>query len=455
MSRFRRAAHNAASGYAALIAGSIFSLATLPLALHYLEKEQFGLERFGLWTLMSSIAGYLSLIDLGMSNSVARLLIDHKDDRETDAYATMIRTGWLVLTVQALIILAAGFAIAPALSGILRIPQHLDREFVLLVRWQAVILAFSFFARIFSHLLYAHQRVDVINYGQMLMLVVNFLAMWLFFAKFRQGVFSLVWAGALGTLVTTLLIIIVCLWLRLIPGRIFSCRASWPQFVTLFAYGKDVFLIAVGGQLILASQSMVITNRLGLGAAAIWYAGTRVLNLLNLAIWRVCDSTGPGLSEMIARGEQTLLRDRFKTIVVLTASISGFAAVSYALCNSTFVWVWTSFSKQSAVAWPAHNDLLLGLWAIVSAILHCHNSLVTLTKEIHFMRYVFFIEGLVFVTAAWFSAAFGGLPAVILCSLVCSILFSGAYGLWRVVHYFHLPLREVALEWQRPMKIMD
>jgi O-antigen/teichoic acid export membrane protein len=434
-----------------LIAGSVYSLATLPLALHYLEKEQFGLERFGLWTLMSSIAGYLSLIDLGMSNSVARLLIDHKDDLQTDAYSTMIRTGWLVLTVQALIILAAGFAIAPALGQLLRIPPYLQHEFVVLVRWQTGILAFGFFVRIFSHLLYAHQRMDVINYGQMLMLAVSFVAMWVFFAKFRQGVFSLVWGGALGTLSATLLVVIVCLWLQLVPSGIVSCRASWPQFVALFAYGKDMFLIAVGGQLILASQSMVITNRLGLNAAAVWYAGTRVLNLLNLALWRVCDSAGPGLSEMIARGEQTLLRDRFKTIVVLTASISGFAAVSYVLCNSNFVWVWTSFSKHSPVSWPASNDILLGVWVVVSAILHCHNSLVALTKEVRFMRYIFFLEGLVFVTAAWLAARPGGLFAVIVCSVLCSVIFSGSYGLWRVTRYFHVPLREVALNWQIPM----
>src|SRR5207302_8919311 len=140
-------------------------------------------------------------------------------------------------------------------------------------RWQVAILAFSFFVRIFSHLLYAHQRVDIINYSQILMLTVSFLAMWLFFSRFHQGVFSLIWGGALGSLAATLLIVIVCLWSRFIPSSIVRCRARWPQFLALFAYGKDIFLISVGAQLILASQTMVITNRLGLGAAAVWYAG--------------------------------------------------------------------------------------------------------------------------------------------------------------------------------------
>src|SRR5436190_22696386 len=105
MSRFRRVVHGAASGYAALITASVFSLAVVPLALHYLRSK----ERFGLWTLMSTISGHLSLIDLGMSGSVARLLIDHKDDPQRGAYGSLIKTGWLVLAVQAVIIFCCGF----------------------------------------------------------------------------------------------------------------------------------------------------------------------------------------------------------------------------------------------------------------------------------------------------------------------------------------------------------
>jgi len=109
MPRFRRVLHGAASGYVLLIITSLYSLASVPLALHYLSKE-----RFALWALMAGIGGYLSLIDLGMSNSVARLLIDHKDLREGGTYGSLIKTGWLVLVVQAGIVFLAGFGLAPA-----------------------------------------------------------------------------------------------------------------------------------------------------------------------------------------------------------------------------------------------------------------------------------------------------------------------------------------------------
>ena len=47
MSRLKRAIHGVASGYVMLAATAVCGLASVPVALHYLSKEQFGL-----WALM-------------------------------------------------------------------------------------------------------------------------------------------------------------------------------------------------------------------------------------------------------------------------------------------------------------------------------------------------------------------------------------------------------------------
>ena len=125
MSRFRRVVHSVASGYGVLVATAFFGLASVPLALHYLTKDQFGL-----WALMSGIGMYLTLVDLGMSASVARLLVDHKDERGSGAYGGLIQTGWLVLVVQGAFIFMTGAVIAPWLSRLLRIPAGLEQDFI-------------------------------------------------------------------------------------------------------------------------------------------------------------------------------------------------------------------------------------------------------------------------------------------------------------------------------------
>src|SRR5437879_10705518 len=128
-----------------------------------------------------------------------------------------------------------GFAIAPSLGCLLNIPSHLTSDFVVIMRLQTTLLALNFCVRIFSHLLYAHQRMDIINYGQILMLATGFVALWLCFVL-RQGVFSLVWASFFSTVVATLLLFLACLRLRLIPFNFFSSKASKTHFVNLLSY---------------------------------------------------------------------------------------------------------------------------------------------------------------------------------------------------------------------------
>jgi O-antigen/teichoic acid export membrane protein len=427
-----------------LIATAVYALISIPLALHYLSKEEFGL-----WGLMASISSYLSLIDLGMSGSVARLLIDYKDDAHGGKYGALIKTGWLVLAVQGLLIFVLGWIMAPLLSTLLKIPAGLEGQFIPLMRWQGTILALSFALRLFSHLLHSHQRLDITNYIQIGTLAIMFGAQWMFFDH-GSGVFSLVWAMLISTICGGIASWFATWKLHFYPKTGGWGQASWKHFVELFAYGKDLFLVAVGTQLIMASQTMIITRRLGLESAAAWYAGTRAFNLVCQALWRIMIVSAPALSEMMVRGEQGKLEERFKHILVVSASLSGVAAVAFAACNSLFVNVWTGLSGHQSIAWPARNDVLLGVWMILLSLVTCHNYLVLISKQIRFMRFVYFIEGAVYVGMAWYLSAWG-LPAVIACSVICTAFFTYFYGMWRSSRYFDASLVQVGFTWLWPM----
>src|SRR5207249_3034611 len=146
------------------------------------------------------------------------------------------------------------------------------------------------------------QRLDIFNYCQLAMLAPCFGLLWVLFHA-GHGVFSLVWTTLLGSACTALLSLAACWRLGFFPRGSDWGRPSWRSFRELFDYGKDLFLIAVGTQLIMASQTLIITRRLGLGASAAWYAGTRAFNFISPAIWRIADMSAPAFSEMIARGE--------------------------------------------------------------------------------------------------------------------------------------------------------
>jgi O-antigen/teichoic acid export membrane protein len=315
-----------------------------------------------------------------------------------------------------------------------------------MMRWQVATLAFTFTVRIFSYMLQAHQQMYLINYMDTARLIAGFFVLWGFFHA-GYGVLSLVWTNMLSALAGAVVLFAYCCRLGLFPSPGTWGHVSGRQFRELFAYGKDLFLVGVGAQLILASQRMIISRRLGLEAVTMWGIGTRMFSLVSQVIWRAFDVSCPALAEMMVRGERELLRDRYRSLVIATASLAGAAAIGYALCNHPFVTIWT----HHRVDWPSSNDVLMAVWLIFMTVVHCHNCFVLLTKRTRAMPYVFFAEGLVFVVCAFLTIRWGGFPAMIVCSMVCSGAFSGGYGIWRVSDYFKLPIRQVALGWLAPM----
>ena len=117
MSRLKNFSRNLATSYLQLGVNVVYSLVSVPLILHFLPKAEFGL-----WAVLVQLMSYLSLLDLGMTSAVARLLVDHKDDRANGVYGSFIKTAMLVSLAQALMILVLVLCGAPILASLMNIP---------------------------------------------------------------------------------------------------------------------------------------------------------------------------------------------------------------------------------------------------------------------------------------------------------------------------------------------
>ena len=441
MARFKRFTHSLMSGYVLLGANMLYSLASVPLALAYLNREEFGL-----WALVMQIAGYIALVDFGMSASVGRILIDYKDRRADGGYGAMVQTGLLVGAVQGLLVFAVGAGLALVLGSALRVPAELTRDFVWLMIGQCALVAFTFAARIFGLLLIAHQRYDIGNYAHSTLFAVNLGIMWVCFAK-GAGIFSLLWAQTATSVMAVAVAWLACARLKLFPARGQWGRPNRTQFAEVFSFGRDIFIYTIGAQLISTSQTILLTRLVGLETAGIWSACTRPYTLLTQLIYRIFDYSAPSLAEMMVRGERELLFRRFKQIAVVSASLSLAGGTLFALCNGAFVQVWTA----GKMGWPPVNDLLLALWLVFCASMHAHVGLVGATKQFRFLRYIFFLEGLAFVGLTILLHRLGGVTAMLVISVACTLAFSLPYGLWRTREYFGLSWSDLARWHQAPL----
>jgi O-antigen/teichoic acid export membrane protein len=441
MSRLKKFTRSLLSSYAFLGVNVLYTLASVPLALKYLSKAEFGL-----WAVSLQIAGYISLVDLGMSGSISRILIDHKDDRANGRYGGAIQSGLLVGVAQGLITLAVGLGLVWFMAGWLLIPQELSKQFLWLMIGQVFLTAATFVSRIFNQLLYAWQRMDISNYSAIAQLVIGFGVLWIGF-YLGLGVFSLLAGFMAGWLGGTAICFFACLRLGFWPKAGEWGRASREQFQELFSYGADLFLITIGVQLIISSQTVLISRQLGLEAATLWSVMTKAFTVISQLTVRIVGNTMPAFAEMRVRGENDRLWSRYRATFITVSVLAGVCGVLFAACNGPFVAVW----MHGQFSWPAINNVLLGLWLVVSAQQCCHNSLIMNLKEIRGLKYVYLIEGCVFVGVALAILPATGITGMLVCSLVATTLFTWLCGMWRVAGLSRTGWKPFLLDWQRPL----
>ena len=429
------------SSYAFLGVNVLYTLASVPLALKYLSKAEFGL-----WALTLQMAGYISLIDLGMGSSVARILIDHKDYRANGRYGGAIQSGFLVGLAQGLIALIVGLSLVWFMAGWLRVPQEYSRQFLWLMIGQVMLTAATFGSRMFTQLLFAWQRIDISNYSQIAQLVIGFGVLWIGF-HLGLGVFSLLAGFMAGWLVGTAICFFACLRLGFWPKGLEWGRASREQFRELFSYGADLFLITIGAQLIMSSQTVLVSRQLSLEAAALWAVMTKMFTLVSQIAGKIVGNASPAFAEMQVRQEWERLWSRYRALFIAANIFAGMSAVLFAACNAPFVSIWT----QGRFSWPAVNNVLLALWLVLFIQQCFHNSIIACLKEIKGMKYIYLAEGLLFVGVANAILPLTGMTGMLICSLVATIIFTWLCSVWRVAGLSGKGWKPLLWDWQLPL----
>ena len=418
----------------------VYSLVSIPLILHWLPKAEFGM-----WVVLVQLMAYVSIIDLGMTPAVARLLIDHKDERQNGGYGALVKTAFMVSLVQGLLIMTAVILGAPWIAKLMAVPMEYTDIFVNLLRVQGLLTAFSFAMRPLILMLEAHQRMDIMGYLGIANLIGQ-LGTLVWFLSMGCGIYSFLYSNIITALLTPVYLFWNCRRLDVLPrGREWG-RANWEKFREVFAFGMDVFLYNLGGQLIMSSQTIIISRCLGLEAAAAWSVGTKIFTLSLQILVRPLYMSMPVLAEMSVRKEISQLRSRFDGLVVLTGSLGVYLGISFALCNSLFIGLWTN----NSIEWSPVYDVMLALWLIVIGTETVHCSFTLVIKQVGGLRYINFLEGACFVIMAGIIGMNLGLPGIISCSVICALLFSFPYGLRRSLVFFQCSLNQAHGRWIKP-----
>lgn len=394
--------------------------------------------------LMLQVAGYFTLIELGMSGATARILMDYKDHPENGDYGSVILTGSLVFVMQASIIAVVGLVSAPWVVNVVGVPTNLVSVAIYLLRWLCVTFAVATGLKVFGSLLYANKHLDLLNAITGGTVLIGLVLMAAILAS-GAGLRGLVVMFVLQISLTVLFQIIACWRLKLLPRWGCWGRPTFARFVELFRLAKDFFLVSMGTQVLEASQLIIVTRTMGLAAAAAWSVSTKIFALIFQLLTKIQGTGVVFLSEMMVRGESQRLENRFRQICQITAALAAVTLAMAVAVNQPFVSAWA----KPSLAWGMSLSALMAVLVFLNAVTRCHVDLIIHTKSIMALRYIYFLEAAAFVgLSLWLSPKIG-FYGVLLPALTCLVLARFWYVAWRVARYFSVSLRLVCWSWMR------
>ena len=358
--RQRRVALSALASALAKVISVSTALISVPLTLHYL-----GAERYGMWMTMSSLVAMLGFADLGIGNGLLTSVASAhgRDDRaKIKAY---VSSAYCVLSVIALVAIAL-FCLSYSLVDWYRI-FNVKTE---VARGEAgpamAVLVCCFALAIPVNIVQKVQMglqdgfiASLWQCGASLMALAGVL-----FAIHRQAplawlVLAFVGAPLLAGATNSL-----SFFLRLAPDIAPSWRSlSVAATRSIAGVGLLFLVLQIVGALAYTSDNIIIAQMLGAAAVAGYAVPVQMFNLIGTLIAMALAPLWPAYGEAISRGDKAWVKKILKRSLLFSVGVASVCSTALVAAGSWIIGLWVSH----AVATPLLLLVGLGVWKVIEA----------------------------------------------------------------------------------------
>ncbi len=361
--RYRRAGMTASTSYIAKGLMVLISFVSVPLTVHYL-----GAERYGVWLTISSLLLWVSLTDFGLSGyALVNVLSEAagNDDRVSARHYTA-SAFWGLVAIAVIIgtVFAAAFAFIPW-RAVFRVSEATSSgELRLTCGLVLTLFVINLPLNLVRSLYNAHQDGYVANIWWIASGLVSLLGL-IVVTRFHGGLPHLVIAvsgvPAVVTFANTYYAFVRRYpWLAPAPAAV-----RWTCIRRLLKLGGKYMVMQLASLGIYQSQAMIITQMLGPSQVVIFVVTAKVITLpVDLAYMGTAPLI-PAFGEARARRDWNWIRGAYKNAMFATIALGMPLALVLALIAKPLILIWAG---PSAVPDP-HLILWLFIYTAVGVSL--------------------------------------------------------------------------------------
>jgi O-antigen/teichoic acid export membrane protein len=340
----RKLFKNIASNYIGVVGQILIAFFLSPFLVHTL-----GDTRYGIWTVVASLTGYLSILDLGIGAALTRFIARYYQQNDFDKINRILSSGLVIFCLIGGVIIT----LSPLISWGMTALFSFDEKYLKTVQILIIIVSFDMavfvIAGTFRGVLAGFQRFEVINIARLFALVFKAIAFYIFLS---DG-YGLLAMGFLSLAANSMIVLISVIFIKVYyPTVKFKHSTVNKKSVNeIFHFSKFVFISMLAFQVLFYSDSFIIGYFLGMSAIT-YYS---IPWSLTLYAQQICLSVSrsyiPAFSELDSEGNQDKIRFYYISGTRVILFISNLFFGGMIVLGAPFISIWMG-SKYAVQAEP-------------------------------------------------------------------------------------------------------
>ena len=308
--------------------------------------NHLGVERYGIWALLTSLVGYIGFLDLGVGGSYARHMAEYYTQKDYAKINQVINTGFLFCLGLAFILIPLALFFTKPLLIFLKLDPSTYPEISFVFFWGVVIFSLSNATFVFGSVQTGLQRMELTNIVSVILTI-----------PYALGVITCL---ELGYGLKGLMILVGIMWILQTLANFYIAQKILPQFsFNPFLFKRKTFgeLLRFGIKLQISRLShlvsfqvdkLLITYFLSVGMVTFYDLGAKVTDTIRKLPLLLVSALVPASAEIFAKGDKEgLSRLYFRGSKYLFA-VSAPLFLFILICSDLIVNVWVGPKYQLA-----------------------------------------------------------------------------------------------------------
>lgn len=338
---FARVLKNSSFNLIGWVIPAVINLVTVPFYIHMLSAEGYGI-----WLILGSITGYLSLVQFGLGPAITKYVASYSGQNNQSDLIGSINAGLLYSSIIGAISALVISIFSYKLLHLFNIQSSPTQNFVWVVYLVGITFLFVLLNNVLSAAFDGMQRFDVSNQFTLGISIVSIIiSIALVLSGF--GILGM----AIGSLTSNLIGFLLGLLLlrKLQPNYSFQFSQVKRALPTIFRFSTFAFVMQIARVFTSRLPELVITIILGPAYVTYFTVPTRLITLLSTGISSIASVLFPLSSELHAKGDHSQL---FQSYILSQKYLILFCTPFYVISavfarEILMIWLGKDFAEQS------------------------------------------------------------------------------------------------------------